>query len=1210
MNNNRTTPMMTQNYIMLLIVSILQTVTLIIGIGGVPITSRIATFFPNLFPNNPERLLWIESRFWLFGLVLGGITFLLALLLFFLDWRAQRREEREAARRPDRLLIGPNKALGVEPLASQYRPKLLLGQSIAVSIFTVATSLLALLAQNSELLASLPMALFFGSGAILLWCLADIFHIYYLNQIKPRNRATVIGMSGAGLRIVGSLTLWVYLGMIFAAERLFFAERLTAVFYGAAALLLVGLVMQLLYLFMTRTWRTDLYGQVWGDRLTRLYNVTPELQQRLIDHDIITYGDVARSSSVDLRHLAEEGARAYLQETATWPYQAQLKREGSDALSELQAHLQAYDGPFDALQHLLGVTPAIEMLLWQRGIFGYRQMSEMTSQELQEMNPPLLGADGAIVDQGDGPLYHWTTEQLQLWPTHALLLLAQQLIGDQLGHLTSLMESVSDRQRHPYWGRAIALLRQKQAQLEAGLRFIEQEKRIDPLHAIEGISARIAQLLTLNGIVSFAQLASLSPEEGQALLIEADIEGHRRDVERWIAHAKIGAQEGVEGLSNLKTAFSRDDLTQIEGVDSAHQDLLRRQDIQTFSDLASVNGEGIGRLIEEMADLDGEDLSPILLTTWPYQAALLRQGKEHALARLQTEIKERSVQTAVFCAGLVALQQIEAHRHKELGEIITRLSTREPHGESLLQTVTHLEQMSHDLEEVVTALKPLQPYQLEREALLQQLQGVCAQDKDEFDGHAHNGDSEASGGVVKKSSEQDEPTSSPRQSEEGIDDLALLVGVTPEVAQHLQERDVGTFEALAKVEPLQIRRWLEEAGTPFQLNLLFTWPYQAHLAHQKAWQQLTQEQGLLRGQLQMTPASDPFVQVLGLDTAVADYLQAQGLSTLQALAAQSADELRQWLMEAEPPLSFRQVDVMTWPRQAALLLSDDQDGLAELQQELRQGYGGDDLTRIEGIGPQIEMLLYRGGLQTYAQLADTPVEHLREILTKAGESFRIANYPETWPQQAALARDGAWTELSTLQQKLKGGRTPDAPPKPLADDLTIIEGIGVKIEALLQQAGILTYAQLAETAPQKLTGLLIEAGPAFRLANKPETWPIQAALARDEAWQALDALKKALKGGVSVADEDENAKQDDLTLIEGIGPKIQALLYKANLDSYRALVESGAEKIRQLIDEAGSSFQLANHPETWPQQAKLLLEGDFEELLKLQQRLKGGQALE
>jgi small subunit ribosomal protein S20 len=82
---------------------------------------------------------------------------------------------------------------------------------------------------------------------------------------------------------------------------------------------------------------------------------------------------------------------------------------------------------------------------------------------------------------------------------------------------------------------------------------------------------------------------------------------------------------------------------------------------------------------------------------------------------------------------------------------------------------------------------------------------------------------------------------------------------------------------------------------------------------------------------------------------------------------------------------------------------------------------GDKLTTIEGIGPKIAELLTADGIASFADLADAKVEKLSEILAAAGSRYTM-HKPDTWPQQAALARDGKMDELKALQDKLDGGK--------------------------------------------------------------------------------------------------------------------------------------------------------------------------------------------
>ena len=80
----------------------------------------------------------------------------------------------------------------------------------------------------------------------------------------------------------------------------------------------------------------------------------------------------------------------------------------------------------------------------------------------------------------------------------------------------------------------------------------------------------------------------------------------------------------------------------------------------------------------------------------------------------------------------------------------------------------------------------------------------------------------------------------------------------------------------------------------------------------------------------------------------------------------------------------------------------------------------DDLTRIEGIGPKINAMLYEAGITTFEQLSNTEISKLDELLDAAGYTF--AN-PNSWPEQAKLASKGEWGQLEELHDKLVGGRT-------------------------------------------------------------------------------------------------------------------------------------------------------------------------------------------
>lgn len=85
--------------------------------------------------------------------------------------------------------------------------------------------------------------------------------------------------------------------------------------------------------------------------------------------------------------------------------------------------------------------------------------------------------------------------------------------------------------------------------------------------------------------------------------------------------------------------------------------------------------------------------------------------------------------------------------------------------------------------------------------------------------------------------------------------------------------------------------------------------------------------------------------------------------------------------------------------------------------------------------------------------------------------------------------------------------------------------------------------------------------------------------------------------------EGRPVKADDLTLVEGIGPKIAGMLEAEGITTFAQLASANTDHLRQILMNAG--LRLAD-PTSWPEQARLAAEGKMEELGKLQDRLKGG----
>lgn len=119
----------------------------------------------------------------------------------------------------------------------------------------------------------------------------------------------------------------------------------------------------------------------------------------------------------------------------------------------------------------------------------------------------------------------------------------------------------------------------------------------------------------------------------------------------------------------------------------------------------------------------------------------------------------------------------------------------------------------------------------------------------------------------------------------------------------------------------------------------------------------------------------------------------------------------------------------------------------------------DPLSDIRGIGDVYEQRLYEAGIFTWHELSLVDADTLRAI-TKALPNSN----PDSWIEQAR-------------QLAAESGRIGATYTGPVPDDLTRIQGIDQVFEQELVRAGIVTFAQLAQTTAPELAAII----PAHRL---------------------------------------------------------------------------------------------------------------------------------
>ena len=81
---------------------------------------------------------------------------------------------------------------------------------------------------------------------------------------------------------------------------------------------------------------------------------------------------------------------------------------------------------------------------------------------------------------------------------------------------------------------------------------------------------------------------------------------------------------------------------------------------------------------------------------------------------------------------------------------------------------------------------------------------------------------------------------------------------------------------------------------------------------------------------------------------------------------------------------------------------------------------------------------------------------------------------------------------------------------------------------------------------------------------------------------------------------------DDLTIIEGVGPRFSSVLKEAGVTTFEQLGACRPDEITAMLDAEDPRLARLADPTSWPEQAILAAAGDWDALEALQEVLKGG----
>jgi len=276
---------------------------------------------------------------------------------------------------------------------------------------------------------------------------------------------------------------------------------------------------------------------------------------------------------------------------------------------------------------------------------------------------------------------------------------------------------------------------------------------------------------------------------------------------------------------------------------------------------------------------------------------------------------------------------------------------------------------------------------------------------------------------------------------------------------------------------------------------------------------------------------DDLTRINGIGPRYAAILASAGITTYKQLAKTDPAELRD-IVGAQP---WQTPDTPAWVLEAA-----------RFEEQPRLAVAGDDLIRIEGIGPRYNSLLRAAGITTFAELAAADDGVLADIIKP--KAWQKVNFDE-WKQQAALAAAGDWAAFDALQAQLNQRKE---------NDLALIQGLGDTHAAALRAAGIDSFAALAASTPEQVDDIMRKAG--VRTGNSA-AWIAEARLRAKG--KRVQRQRTARAGSVKVF---EVSCPQDLAQVNGIGTVFEERLYNAGVGSFWELAGMPDEELIEMLD--------------------------------------------
>jgi len=204
------------------------------------------------------------------------------------------------------------------------------------------------------------------------------------------------------------------------------------------------------------------------------------------------------------------------------------------------------------------------------------------------------------------------------------------------------------------------------------------------------------------------------------------------------------------------------------------------------------------------------------------------------------------------------------------------------------------------------------------------------------------------------------------------------------------------------------------------------------------------------------------------------------------------------------------------------------------------------------------------------------------------------------PLYTGHAHDDHHAETDAEHAELHGAPIETLAHAGAADDSELAAAMNIAPATAAAVAAIEAVAAAPESSAEQ-TDVQPEASEsAYAAVEQPAYAQVPEARAPDETTES--AAQDEPQASAAPAEQ----APDDLTMIEGIGPKISGALVAAGVDTFAKLAALQPEEVERIVRSAG--VRMVGKAETWTKQAALAAEGKFDELRAYQQTLTAGRS--